>query len=116
VKIEKLVENKKWWKLKINFGNIQNNEEYMEKQKHMVRHYSRTTNFGFEIKSYLDCSLAPIHVMQFFLSVEWRLMEGSRRLVYFLRKHRMAMEAFGLGMIFQGARAKEEVRPTSLSF
>jgi len=88
----------------------------MEKHKNMVRHYSRTTNFGFEIKSYLDCSLALIHVMQFFLSVEWRLMEGNRRLVNFSRKHRMEMEPFGLGMSLQGARAKEKVRSISLSF
>jgi len=28
-------------KLKINSGNLQNNEEHMEKHKNMVQHYSR---------------------------------------------------------------------------
>jgi len=43
-------------------------------------------------------------------------MEGSERLVDLWRKHRMAMELFGLGLSLQGAKAKEEVRPTSLGF
>ena len=64
----------------------------------------------------MDCRLALIHLMQSFLSFEWRFTEGSERLIDLWMKHRMTMEVFGLGVSLQGTTAKEEVRPTSLSF
>lgn len=44
------------------------------------------------------------------------LMEKSEILVDLWRKHQMAMKLFGLGVRLQGVKAKEDVRPTSLSF
>jgi len=57
-------------------------------------------------KAYLDCSLALIHLMQFVLDVQWRLMEGSGRFVDLWRKHQMVMEVIGLGVSFTRCKAQ----------
>jgi len=79
----------------------------MENNKDMVWR-SETTKFVFEIKAYLDCGLALVHLMQFVLSVQWRLMEGNERLIDFWREHQMVMEVLGLGVSF--TRCKDQGR------